>query len=261
MDRYEYFKKQVYELTGINLSLYKEKQMKRRINSLVNRNKFKDFDDYFEGIKTNKNLFNEFINYLTINVSEFFRNPNQWEVLEKEILPPLLKNNRTISVWSSACSTGEEPYTIAMILTKYFDLNEIKILATDIDNAAIQKAKIGIYTEKSVQNVPKEFKNKYFRKIGNSYKISESIKKCVNFRQLNLLEDEYPKDNHLILCRNVMIYFTEEAKIKMYKKFYDAMTDDGIFFVGSTEQIILSERYKFKPVKTFFYSKIKESIM
>lgn len=260
MEKYEDFKKNVYKLTGLDLSSYKEKQMKRRINSLVKRNSFNDFDDYFIGIKNDKNLFDEFINYLTINVSEFFRNPNQWEVLEKEILPSLKKNNRSLRVWSSACSTGEEPYSLVMLLSKFYPLKNIKILATDIDIGAISKAKMGIYTEKSIKNVPIEFKNKYFDKIGNSFKISDLIKNCVEFKELNLLSDEYPKENHLILCRNVMIYFTEEAKTKMYMKFYTSLSDSGIFFVGSTEQIILSNRYKLKPVKTFFYKKYEDNL-
>ncbi|EOD01638.1 CheR family methyltransferase [Caldisalinibacter kiritimatiensis] len=255
MDKYEFFKKQIYKLTDIDLNLYKEKQMRRRINSLANRNGFKDLEDYFYAIKKDRELFNEFINYLTINVSEFFRNPKQWEVMEHDIIPNLIKRNGKIKIWNSACSTGEEPYTLAMILTKFYNINEIKILATDIDKAAIEKAKIGIYNEKSLKNVHSEYKKKFFKKIGNSYKIDESIKKCIEFKHHNLLKDAYPKDNHLILCRNVMIYFTEEAKVKLYKNFYDSLTDDGVLFVGSTEQIILPERYNFKPIKTFFYGK------
>lgn len=256
MDKYEQFKKQVYSLVGIDLSSYKEKQMKRRIQSLLSRNNYKDFDDYFEGLKKDNRLLDEFINYLTINVSEFFRNPTQWDVLEKEILPELIKNNRKLNLWSSACSTGEEPYTLAMLLTKYFDLKDIKIKATDIDLGAIEKAKMGVYSEKSLQNVPKEFVHKYFEKVANSYKIHQSIKDCVEFKRLDLLQDRYPDNCQLILCRNVLIYFTEEAKVDIYKKFNESLSTDGILFVGSTEQIIMPDRYNFKPAKTFFYKRI-----
>ena len=259
MDKYEKFKEQVYKLTSINLDLYKEKQMKRRITSLMTRNGFNDFDKYFEEIRKDKNIFEEFINYITINVSEFFRNPKQWEVLEKNILPELIKNNRSIKIWSSASSTGEEPYTLVMLLTKFYKLENIKILATDLDKTAIESAKVGIYNEKSIQNVPKEFMNKFFEKEGSIYKIKESIKKCVEFKQLNLLEDSFPKGNHLILCRNVMIYFTDDAKTKLYNKFYESLNDKGIFFVGSTEQIILPDKYNLKPLRTFFYTKAKKS--
>ncbi|WP_416197959.1 MAG: Chemotaxis protein methyltransferase [Sporanaerobacter sp.] len=256
MDKYEVFKKQINDLIHIDLDYYKEKQMKRRITSLLKRHNFNDFDDYFQGLKSDKMLLNEFVNYLTINVSEFYRNPSQWEILEKEILPDLIKKkNKNIKIWSSACSTGEEPYSLVMLLTKFFDLKDIRILASDIDIEAINKAKLGIYNSKSLDNLPKEFKNKYFEPIESSYKIKDEIKKCVEFKKIDLLKDVFPSNLDLIICRNVMIYFTEEAKELLYKKFYDSLSNDGILFVGSTEQIILPDRYKFKPVKTFFYKK------
>lgn len=255
MDKYESFKKQVYSLIGIDLSSYKEKQMKRRIESLLNRNKYKDFDDYYEGLNKDSRLLDEFINYLTINVSEFFRNPVQWEVLEKEILPELIKNNKKLNIWSSACSTGEEPYTLVMLLSRLFSLKDISILATDIDLGAIEKAKAGIYNEKSLQNVPNDLRNKYFERIGGNYKINQSIKDCVQFKRIDLLKDKYPNSCDLILCRNVLIYFTEDAKINIYKKFHDSLNSDGILFVGSTEQIIMPERYKLKSARTFFYKR------
>lgn len=255
MDNYEKFKDEIYNLINIDLSSYKEKQMKRRILSLISRNKFSGFEDYIKGLKKDKNLLNEFLNYLTINVSEFYRNKEQWDILENQIIPDLLKQKKKIKVWSSACSTGEEPYSIVMLLSKFINIKDISILATDIDNAAINKAKIGIYSDKSLKELPNEFKTKYFEKIQNTYKIKDEIKNKVKFQNINLLKDEYPKNCDLIFCRNVMIYFTEEAKSVMYNKFYNALSDNGILFVGSTEQIIYSHKYNLESVKTFFYRK------
>ena len=127
---YEDFKKEIYNMTKINLSYYKEKQMKRRINSLIKKNNYDTYEDYIKAIKTDKELFNEFINYLTINVSEFYRNPEQWEVLERDILPDILKKTKYPKIWSAACSTGDEPYTMVMILNKFLPLESIRILAT-----------------------------------------------------------------------------------------------------------------------------------
>ncbi len=256
MDNYEVFKEKVYKLIGINLSSYKEKQMKRRINSLISRNGYNDYDDYFVALKSDSKLLDDFVNYLTINVTEFYRNPTQWQVLENEILPELLSKKQNIKIWSSACSTGEEPYSMVMLLTKFLPLEKINILATDIDENVMDKAKIGIYSEKTLQNLPKEFINKYFEQVGNSFKISDSVKNRVKFQRLDLLSDSYPKDNDLVICRNVMIYFTEEAKNNMYEKFYDSLSNQGILFVGSTEQIILPDRFKFKTARTFFYKKV-----
>lgn len=255
MGDYEKFKKDVFSLIGLDLSCYKEKQMKRRIESLISRNKYKSFDDYFAAIKKDKELFNEFINYLTINVSEFYRNPIQWTTLEKDIIPELMKRSRKLTVWSSASSTGEEPYSLVMLLSKFYNLKDIKVMATDIDMGAIEKAKMGVYSEKSLKNLPKEFQSNYFEKIGNSYKIKDEVKRCVEFKQMNLLKDRYPSNCDLILCRNVLIYFTEEAKDNIYRNFNSSLVKNGVLFVGSTEQIIMPERYNFKSSKMFFYEK------
>lgn len=257
MQNYERFKEQIYRKTGINLSCYKERQMKRRIDSLIKRNNFDNYDDYFQAINRDKALFDEFINYLTINVSEFYRNANQWDILKNDIFPELLKHSKHLKIWSAACSTGEEPYSLVLVLSQLIPLHSIKILATDIDKEAINKAQIGIYSAKSIENIPKDLANKYFAKIGDSYKISDDIKKCVEFKQHNLLSDKYPDKCDLIVCRNVMIYFTEEAKEEMYRKFHDALNDHGVLFVGSTEQIILPNRYNLAALKTFFYKKIR----
>lgn len=255
MDKYEKFKENILNLTNINLGSYKEKQMRRRIKSLISRNGFNDFDDYFLSIKQNKKLLNEFMNYLTINVSEFYRNKKQWDILENKIIPNLLLKKKSLKIWSSACSTGEEPYSLVMLLSKFIDLKNISILATDIDIEAINKAKVGLYSAKSLKELPIEFKDKYFDEIENTYKIKDEIKDKVIFKRIDLLSDSYPNDCDLILCRNVMIYFTEETKNIMYKKFYDSLSRIGIFFVGSTEQIIFPHRYHLESYETFFYNK------
>lgn len=252
---YEGFKTKILKLTTIDLSSYKERQMRRRIDSLIKRNNFDDYDIYFNALKNDSKLYDEFINYLTINVSEFYRNPGQWEIVTKEIMPELLKHNKRLKIWSAACSTGEEPYSLTMLMSKFMDLSNIKIIATDIDNGAIEKAKKGVYIPKSLVNLPKEFVSDFFEKDGVNYKISEKIKKCVEFKKHNLLLDKYIDDCDLIICRNVMIYFTEEAKSDIYKKFRESLKSHGILFVGSTEQIILPNKYKLKPLKTFFYKK------
>jgi chemotaxis protein methyltransferase CheR len=252
---YEGFKEEIFKMTKINLTLYKEKQMKRRIDALIKKNNFNTYKDYVHALKENKDLFKEFINYLTINVSEFYRNPDQWAVLEKEIFPLLLNKNRKINIWSSACSTGDEPYTLVMVLNKILPLSSIKILATDIDMGALEKAQNGVYTSKSLENLPKEMREKYFTVIGDSFKIKDEVKNCVEFKQFNLLRDTYPSGMDLIVCRNVLIYFTEEAKNDIYKKFNMSLNTQGVLFVGSTEQLIMANKYNFKSLKTFFYIK------
>lgn len=255
IQNYEDFKNEILKLTSINLHSYKERQMKRRIDSLIKKNNYSNYHSYVEALKKDSQLYNEFINYLTINVSEFFRNPSQWDVLENDIFPYLLSPNSSLKIWSAACSTGDEPYSLVMLLSKFLPLSKIKILATDIDKGILEKAQLGLYDEKSIASVPKQFKEQYFQKIGESYKIKDEIKKCVQFQTHDLLKDSYPTQCDLIVCRNVLIYFTEEAKSEIYKKFNQALKLGGVLFVGSTEQIILSHRYGFAPMKTFFYKK------
>lgn len=235
---YEDFKKDILSLTKIDLDSYKEKQMKRRIDTLITKNNINSYKEYVALIKKDKEKFEQFVNFLTINVSEFYRNPEQWEILDKNIFPALIKRfGKNLKVWSAACSTGDEPYSLVMALSRHLPLSQIRITATDIDKQVLDKARMGLYNEKSIASVPADFKKKYFTKIGNSYQISDEIKRQVEFKEHNLLRDSYPTGCHLIVCRNVLIYFTEEAKEEIYKKFNSALASQGVLFIGSTKQI------------------------
>jgi Methylase of chemotaxis methyl-accepting proteins len=255
---YEAFKGQIFGLTKIDLDSYKERQMKRRIDALIAKHNIDGYDRYVEAIKKDRVLFDEFVNYLTINVSEFYRNPEQWTLLEKEILPYLFeKFGKSIKIWSAACSTGDEPYSLVMLLAKFMPLNKIKVIATDIDKQVLEKARVGLYNEKSLKGLPKEYISQYFTKIGDSnYQITDAVKACVEFKQHNLLKDEYLNNCDLIVCRNVLIYFTEKAKSEIYSKFHTALKKEAILFVGSTEQIIQPQVIGYTPLKSFFYKKL-----
>ncbi len=253
---YEYFKKAVLDLTKIDLDAYKEKQMKRRIDTLIAKNKITGYDNYVAALKKDNRLFEEFVNYLTINVSEFYRNPEQWHIMDREIIPDLIKRfGKNLKIWSAACSTGDEPYSLVMALSRHLPLNQIKIYATDLDKQVIAKAKTGLYVEKSIASVPDDFKKKYFTKVGPSYQISNEIKSRVEFKEHNLLKDTYPTDYHLIVCRNVLIYFTEEAKDEVFRKFQKSLKSGGFLFIGSTEQIINHREIGFERRNSFFYEK------
>ena len=253
---YEYFKKEILALTSIDLNSYKEKQMKRRIDTLIAKNKIIGYDNYVHALRQNKQLFEEFVNYITINVSEFYRNPEQWKVMDEQIIPELIKKfGRNLKIWSAACSTGDEPYSLVMAFSRHLPLSNIKIFATDLDKQVIAKAKVGLYSEKSIVSVPEDLKKKYFTQVGPSYKISDEIKARVEFKEHNLLKDIYPTDCHLIVCRNVLIYFTEEAKDEVFRKYYKSLTSGGILFIGSTEQIINYKEMGYERKSSFFYQK------
>lgn len=253
---YEYFKKAVYDLTKIDLNAYKEKQMKRRIDTLITKNKIVGYEKYVDALKSDQARFEEFVNYLTINVSEFYRNVDQWQLLDKDVFPDLIKRyGNNLKIWSAACSTGDEPYSLVMALSRHLPLNQIKITATDLDKQVIAKAKVGLYGAKSIVGVPADLKKKYFTQIGPSYQISDEIKARVEFKEHNLLKDTYPTDYHLIVCRNVLIYFTEEAKDEVFRKFQKSLKPGGYLFIGSTEQIINHKDVGFERKNSFFYQK------
>ncbi|MBQ1901747.1 MAG: protein-glutamate O-methyltransferase CheR [Lachnospiraceae bacterium] len=260
LDNYEAFKNEVLKLTKIDLSAYKEKQMRRRIDSLVAKRNCKSYSDYVKMLTSDKSVFEEFVNFLTINVSEFYRNPEQWKLLDQEFFPELIKKfGKNLRIWSAACSTGDEPYSLVMALSRHLDLSQIKIIATDLDKQVIAQAKTGLYSEKSIANVPDDLKKKYFTQVGKSYQISDKIKSRVQFKEHNLLKDPYIKDCDMIVCRNVLIYFTEEAKHDVYVKFEESLKEHGILFIGSTEQVIDYKKIGYKRRYSFFYEKDAET--
>ena len=251
---YEAFKKEFNKLTGINLSFYKERQMKRRIDSFMQGRGYHDYVKFFVFLSANHEALDQFIEYTTINVSEFFRNSEQWEYLEKEIIPKLSGHTK-IRIWSAACSTGDEPYTLAMLFLKYFPRTKFSILATDIDEKAIETAKKGIYSKKSIANVPKEYQQ-YFTKTENGrYAIAPEIRRCVNFKKHNLFSDEYPVNVNLLVCRNVLIYFTEEKKDEIFREYYKSLTRGGVLFLGNTEQVVNYKDIGYTRIASFFYEK------
>ena len=212
MSDYEQFIEKIKRKTRIDLSLYKEAQMKRRLTSLYEKRGYRNFIEYFDAIDRDPALLDEFLDRMTINVSEFYRNSQRWKVLQDKIFPQLLKNNKRLKIWSAACSTGEEPYSLAMVLSNHVPLRDISIQATDLDKGVIEQAKVGLYGARSIKEVPKDVVDRYFIKEGTHYQVVDEIKRTVTFRQHNLLEDRYEPNHDLIVCRNVMSYFTEEAK-------------------------------------------------
>ncbi|MCM3596954.1 protein-glutamate O-methyltransferase CheR [Metabacillus idriensis] len=254
---YMQFQKEFKKLTGIDLGLYKEAQMKRRITSLYLKRGYNSFKEYGSALQRDRELLYELLDRITINVTEFYRNRKRWDLLETELLPAMLSGSRPLRIWSAACSTGEEPYTIAMILSKYLPLRSIKILATDLDENVIARAKLGMYPERSLAELPGEMKSKYFVQDGAGYQISKEIIETVQFKKHNLLSDPFESGFDLIICRNVLIYFTEDAKNMLYHKFSRALKNGGIFFIGSTEQIFYSQQYDLESAGTFFYRKIQ----
>ena len=252
---YSEFKELVGKLCGIDLSHYKSQQMDRRINALMQSWGIGSYEEYLQVLKENPVRFKDFVNKLTINVSEFFRNPERFEELWHKIIPELLLHTRKLKIWSAGCSDGCEPYSISIILNELKAVDGTKIFATDIDQEIIKKAKEAVYAENEMKNIPEDLKQKYFHPYQSFFQLNPEIKKIVEFKLHNLLNDPYETDLDMIICRNVVIYFTEEAKNKIYERFITSLKPGGYLLVGGTEPILQYRKLALEHVMTSFYRK------
>lgn len=251
MDKdYEVFIDAVKRKYKIDLGKYKDNQMIRRLKTFYTKKGCKDFGEYFDLISKNKEEEEKFLDKITINVTEFYRNRERWEDLS-EMIKEMKKP--TINVLSAACSSGEEVYTVKMMADKIGI--RAKINAVDIDKISLEKAKRGVYEDYSIEKLREDEVKKYFEEKDEEYHVKEEYKKDINFMQMNLLEEPFRETYDLIICRNVMIYFKEEAKGELYEKFNRSLKENGLLYVGSTEQIFNPEKYGFEIVRPFFYKR------
>lgn len=253
---YQYLKRKILKLINVNLDSYKSQQMRRRLNMFLAHTEAKNVVDYTHMLERNQNMLDELRSFLTINVSQFFRDPSPFEQLRRLILPQLLQNSPRLNIWSAGCSHGEEPYSIAMILESISPYHHHRILATDIDEGALNQAKAGgPYTPDAVKNVSSIFLRRYFIASNGGYLVSDKIRQRVVFRQQNLLCDAFGQGFDLIICRNVTIYFTEEAKRELNQRFYHSLKDGGVLFIGGTEVMLDIASAGFKGLAVSFYQK------
>lgn len=252
---YEAFKKKIGELIGIDLTFYKSQQMDRRIHSLMQMWEVQTYEDYYALIKTNPQRNKEFVKKLTINVSEFYRNPDRFVELQQKILPELLNRFSTLRIWSAGCSDGSEPYSVAIIAHEMKIENRVKIIASDVDRQILEKAQLASYMPNELKNLPPGLLGKYFDANGSQFVLKHQIKNIIEFRHQNLLLDPFEAGWHLIICRNVVIYFTEEAKKMLYLKFFNALKPGGYLMVGGTEPLLNYRHLGFENITTAFYRK------
>jgi chemotaxis protein methyltransferase CheR len=217
--------------------------------------KITSFLKYLDFLDKNDDKSKEFVDKLTINVTEFFRNPEKWKEFESKYFPYLYSRNSRLKIFSAGCSSGEEPYTMAIILDRLGYTNA-RITARDLDLKVLAKARQGIYDVKALVNVDPKTKENYFRKIDDkTYQVVPKLKAYINFGQINLLQDRFDKNFDLIVCRNVVIYFNQESKDLLYRKFFDSLKPGGLLFVGSTERIFNYKDIGFQLKAPFIYIK------
>lgn len=243
---------------GINLKSEKKSLVIGRLQNVLSQGQFDSFSSYFDYIHSDQSgeAVATLINKLTTNHTFFMRESEHFMYFKEEILPYLASSEalkRDLRIWSAGCSSGEEPYTLAMIMADYFGASkglwDTKILATDISTNVLEKAKQGVYSRESLSALPKHWLMNYFNRLNDrEYIISDIIKKEVIFRKFNLNTMDFPfkKKFHVIFCRNVMIYFDSETKRQLVNKFYEITEPGGYLFIGHSESINRGETgYKY----------------
>lgn len=251
---------------GIELKPEKKALVNSRLQSILNEHGFTSFSQYFDYVLSDKTgqAAIAMMNRITTNHTYFMREPDHFDYLRDTVLPwvkTVAARDKDVRIWSAGCSTGQEPYTLAMILNDFFGPEkpywDTRILATDISLKALDAAKKGIYSEKDIEPLPPTWRLNYFERVDkNSYAVKDIIKNEVIFRRFNLMDATFPfrKKFHVIFCRNVMIYFNNEAKNELVNKFYDITEPGGYLFIGHAESLS-RDQTKYRFIKPAIYRK------
>ncbi|MDR2152504.1 MAG: protein-glutamate O-methyltransferase CheR [Helicobacteraceae bacterium] len=268
-DEFKLFQDYIYKNVGISLADHKitlvQGRLSKRLRAL-GLNSYKEYYDYMIADRTGEEEYH-LISAISTNVTQFFRESSQWDFL-KEQLPNILaqKADKKLRIWSAACSSGEEPYSIAIFLhanIRDFSQWDINILASDISKRVLTKAQSGVYEEKDVQGVPRNLLTSYFTarqsEAGErAYQIIDPIKKMITFRMFNLVYDSFNlfySHFDIIFCRNVMIYFDAQTQQRLISSYHKTLIDKGLLFVGHSESLTRNKD-EFKLLKPSIYQKI-----
>jgi chemotaxis protein methyltransferase CheR len=253
---YDCLKRKVRQLIQIDLNNYKENQMMRRLDGFISHAKMTDVIQYCGRLDNDPAEVTKLRSFITINVSEFYRDQMHFNTLRRAIFPELLKNSPRLNIWSAGCSDGEEPYTVAVILNELNPGVKHRIFASDIDKESLNKAAAGgPYQPQEIRNVPPPFLMKYFNISEQGYTINERIRDRITFAQHDLTRDKFQYGFDLIICRNVTIYFSAETKKILSLKFLNCLKENGVLFIGATETMLDANDIGFQQICPCFYKK------
>jgi chemotaxis protein methyltransferase CheR len=233
---YGLLKVKLLDLVGVDLNFYKEAQMRRRLGNYLSINAGGDTAGFLAEVKRDTEKRDALKDFITINVSEFYRDPEQWESFRKLVMSRF-KPGTPVQVWSAGCSIGAEAYTLAMLFAEAG--LDIRITGTDIDDGVLARATAGgPYGRSDLRSLPEALRKKYFTTTDAGEFVIPSLKQNVQFKKHDLLKDRYGTNYDIVLCRNVIIYFTDEAKLEIFKGFRDSLKPTGSLFIGATEAIL-----------------------
>lgn len=234
------FRDIIYDSSGISFTDVNRPILESRLKDRLKKTNINTLDEYYKKIIKEPEELKVLLDAVTTNLTSFFRNTIQFYALENHILPELQKNrtNKKIKIWSAGCSTGEEPYSIAMVVKEKLDSSwQCEIIASDISFNALMKAKEGFYHSSKVGGIPPNLLKKYTTQIGDGYQIIEDLKKMIRFDYHNLKYDSGLKNFDIVFCRNVIIYFDSKAQVDVINRIYESMSDNSYLFIGHSESL------------------------
>jgi chemotaxis protein methyltransferase CheR len=244
---FDELKRRLIDMTGWDLGRFKEAYLRRRVATRVRATGSQDWQAYGELLKQDPQELEELRDRLTVNVTEYFRDTDFWAVLESDVLPALLEKaalspRRELRIWSAGCSSGEEPYSLALLFLKAAQKQakgvRIRILASDIDEGVLARAKEGRYPAEALRLVPEPLRRDAFAEDGPGWRAAPWLRKAVAFRRLDLFSSPPPPGLDLVLCRNVMIYFSRDLQQRLLRAFHQALRPGGYFATGKTETVL-----------------------
>lgn len=261
---YELYRKLIYDESGITFSDTNRSILDSRIKELLRKKNIATPAEYLAIVQKNPDEMKEMLDSCTTNLTRFFRNQPHFDAFENYVIPHVVEhkkaagNDRTIKIWSAGCSTGEEPYTIAMIMKEICPAGfDFKITASDLSLKCLMTAQQGFYADAKVDGVPEAYLSKYFTKVEGGYQIKDEVKNTIHFDYHNLRNDSGARNLDVIFCRNVLIYFDEPAQLAVINRFYNSMAPQSYLFIGHSESLF-GMKTDFEFLKTewaCFYSK------
>ncbi len=243
--------------TGLDLRAYLTPQLLRRLRMFAAREGARDLREYARLLWQDQNRAAAFQEFFSINVSEFFRNPDRFLYLYEHILPELVHRFLDLKVWSAGCANGAETYSLAILMHKYGYMRSWEILGTDIDPGALREAAEGCYRPDALKSVPAGWLEPYLWEENGCWKVRTVLRRYVRFRRHDLVRDPYPTGQHLIACRNVVIYLTPAARQRVWEKMAAALAVGGVLFIGGTESILDAGSLGLEPVAPCFFRRVQ----
>ena len=252
---FEKFRKTIYDESGITFSATNRPILDSRIKEIHREKKIETAGDYYELIRKDHEEMKRMLDSVTTNLTRFFRNQPHFDAFEKYVIPHVLEEkkltgDKTVRVWSAGCSTGEEPYTIAMLLKRILPPEyDFSVTASDISLKSLMVAQQGLYAENKVDGIPQDFLAQYFTKKEGGYLVNKDLMDRVKFDYHNLKNDTGMRNLDIVFCRNVMIYFDEPAQLVVLDRFWESMAKHSYLFIGHSESLF-GMNTKFEFLKT-----------